>query len=131
MLSDDGGLKLLEGNADVINLCAILHQWDWNGQIRAAKRVVDFSKVGTMVVGYQIGGLKGREVETAAVGVKNFKHDVETWKKLREKISSETSTEWEVKAWLRDWDYLGWDQADMRWLPPDARVLDFVLTRSK
>ena len=121
-------LKGLESRVDVINVGAVLHQWNWVGQVACAERAVKFSKVGTLLVGYQIGCKDpGKEVE--AMGTKLWRHGVESWKRMWSEVEERTGTDWAVSVVLKEWEDLGWDRADMDWLPPDAVPLLFELER--
>lgn len=129
-------LKNLKGRVDVINISAVFHQWDWDTQIEAAKKVVAFSKPpgndlnsGTLVVGYQIGHLQGDATVNPYTKVKQYRHDPTTFAKMWDLVGEQTGTKWETKAWLRAWEYLNWDPEDQKWLDKDDRVLDFFVTR--
>lgn len=60
LLNPNDELKALEGKMDVISVTHVLHQWDWDGQVIAAKKLVSFSRPGSLVVGYQAGGTAGQ-----------------------------------------------------------------------
>jgi SAM-dependent methyltransferase len=61
ILNPNEELKSLEGKIDIISVTHVLHQWDWDGQVLAAMKLVSFSRPGTLIVGYQAGGVAGRQ----------------------------------------------------------------------
>ena len=122
-------LSMLKGQMDVINVSAVLHQWDWNGQVEAAREIAAFSKPGTLVVGYQIGNINAKEETNPATKHKQQRHDLESFAKMWAEVGEATGTTWKVEAWLRSWEHLGWDRDDQKWLGKDDRVIDFVVTR--
>lgn len=140
----DGGnveLKRLQGKVDVVHVSAVLHQWDWEAQVRAAKRIVEFSKPpgegigGTVVVGHQIGNAKAKEVALPATkGAVVWRHDPESWKRMWEVVGRETGTTWEVEmVGLLKWKDLGWyeGQYTQGWMEEDVRVLEWVVRRTE
>lgn len=37
---------------------------------------------------------------------KHYRHDPATWKRLWERVGSETGSRWEVEAWMEGWEGL-------------------------
>ena len=62
ILDPDSGLKALNGKVDIVITNQILHLFDWQGQIRAMKRIVECSRPETLVVGYQRAQIPPKEV---------------------------------------------------------------------
>ena len=123
-------VKALRGKTSIIHISAVLHQWDWNGQLEAAKKLVVFSKVGTLVVGHQIGNEEGKEVENPHFeGSKYWRQDPESLKKLWNEVAEQTGTKWEAQAWLRPWEVLGMGAKDAAFMEPGAAPVDFVVER--
>lgn len=118
---------------DVVEFSAVMHQWDWGTQLAALKQVIKFSKVETLVIGYQIGNQDGQEVERSmgTMKLRTFKQSPVTFKKLWDEAAQATDTKWEVSAYLRSWKSVGWDESDMKWLAPTDTVLDFVVRRTQ
>ena len=48
-------LDQLKGKMDIILVCQLLHLFDWEQQITAIKKMVDFSKIESVLLGYQRG----------------------------------------------------------------------------
>lgn len=122
-------LNMLKRQMDVINVCAVLHQWDWDGQVEAAREITAFSKLGTLVVGYQIGNIHAKEEANPATKHKQQRHNPESFAKMWAEVGEATGTKWKTEGWLRSWEHLGWDENDQKWLGKDDRVVDFVVTR--
>lgn len=130
--SKNEGLKKLGGRVDVINVGAVLHQFTWERQIEASKRLVEFSKSGTILVGYQVGAEEAGNWELEYVkGLVVWRHNPQSWGRMWTQVGEETDTKWDAKAWLRDWDGMGWNAADHAWQPGDARIIVFVVERRK
>jgi len=131
ILNCDGVAELdaLKREVDVVNVSAVLHRWDWKGQVEAAEKITAFSKVGTLIVGYQIGNINGNEEAGSATGHRQKRHNPESFAKMWDVVGKRTATKWESKAWLRSWEHIGWDENDSKWLEKDDKVIDFVVTR--
>ena len=130
--SEVAELKELKGKVDVISVSAVMHQFDWETQLAAAKQIVAFSKIGTLLMGYQIGNKVGREVEQPMGNtvLKTWKQSPDTWEELWKEAAEGTGTIWAVEAQLREFEEVGWDTSEgFAWLPPSDKVLDWVVRR--
>lgn len=47
----------LIGQVDILSVSMVLHPWDWNDQLEAAKTLVTFTKPGPLILGHQIGNV--------------------------------------------------------------------------
>jgi len=130
-MSSNPTLQKLEGTADVIFISQVLHQWNWSDQLRAAKRLVAFSKPGTLLAGCQIGNVNAREVKFGPEKVPLWRQNPESFTKLWEQAGVETGSNWKTEAWLRTWKDMGWDPQDQALMEEDDRVIDFVVTRTQ
>ena len=119
-------LELL-GNVDVINISAVLHQWDEEGRKEAVKQVIKFSKVGTLIVGYHIGNVKAHLIPV--YGTELWRDSAESYAEMWDEVGKETGTAWKTEASLMEWDKLGWDVEDLRFIREGDRVLEFAVTR--
>lgn len=122
-------LEALQGTADIVSISAVLHQWDWDNQIIGAKRIAALTRPGALVIGYQIGNIDGKVVMNKSLQLPQWRHDSNSFSKLWQQVGVETSTAWKTEARLVEWESLGWDPEDTKWLEPGDKVLDFVVTR--
>lgn len=110
IFDSEGPLKELEGKMDIVYVGLFLHQFDWEGQIKAGERIVRLmkNKPGVLVVGRQIGSTEAGLVSTGGKdGTISYRHNVESFKKYWTELGEKTGTEWRVEAKLvdvrRDW----------------------------
>ena len=131
MLSDDNPeLMKLKGKMDVIEISAVMHQWDWDMQVKAASKLVAFSKPGSMVVGYQMGNMEGKQLLNKSMKLVQWRHDPKSFEKMWNQVGKDTGTTWETKAWLRSWEDMGWNpNVHPNWRQPGDMALDFCVTR--
>lgn len=128
ILSDDKDLQQIPKAVDVISVSAVLHQWNWSTQLAAVQKLIAFSKRNTIVLGYQIG--RAEHCEVKGIGhTTQYLQSPESFAELWREASRATGTKWRVEAHIRTWEHVGWDAADMGWLDPQNRPLDFVVTR--
>jgi hypothetical protein len=127
-------LAQLSGQIDVISVTHVLHQWDWDTQVAAAKRLCGFSRPGSVVVGYQGGtsDIEARMKWNREHGQKEFTlHDPGTFRKMWDVVGEETSTEWTTEAEIRPWEELAYLSAETAYLGDDFALLRFLVTRTK
>ena len=123
-------LLALRGKIDIMNLTHVLHQWDWDGQVEAAKTLCSFSREGSIIVGCQMGNVVAQcPVLSAVNDIPQFRHNPDSFQRFWRVVSEETGTEWSCQAWLRTFEETGWDPEDWRWVEDGARGIAFVATR--
>ena len=61
ILNPNHELQELRGTMDMISITHVLHQWDWNTQIKVLKELVALSSASAMIMGFQIGTAGERE----------------------------------------------------------------------
>jgi SAM-dependent methyltransferase len=127
--TENPALQALSGRIDILSISAVLHQWNWNDQVEATKKIIAFTKPGAIVLGYQIGNVEAKEVVNGVLHLKLWRHDPASFAKMWDQAGAETGTTWETEARLRSWEDMGWDPADQAWMEPGDRVIDFVITR--
>lgn len=128
LFEDNPELEALKGKVDVISVSAVMHQWTWDKQVEAAKRIVAFSSgKDSIIFGHQVGHLEGRDVTLPQATT--FRHNAESQVRLWKQVGEETATKWNCQARLMDRDAVGWDPKDLSWMDPGDRVLDYVVTR--
>ncbi|PVI01819.1 hypothetical protein DM02DRAFT_524319 [Periconia macrospinosa] len=131
LLNPSEQMRALEGKIDVFGATHLLHNWDWETQVRAAANIVGLSKVGAMVVGFQVGTSN----EGPTWNPKNGKekpelHNLSTFKRLWEETAKTTGTKWNVESRLRDWQDLGHRANETVYLGPESRILEFLVSRT-
>ncbi|KAL6719444.1 hypothetical protein ACLMJK_003684 [Lecanora helva] len=130
LASENADLDKILGKIDIISVSAVLHQWLWEKQVEAAKKLVQYSSgPRAMIVGYQIGNQRSRELIMNGTTVPVRRHDPVSFARMWDQVGSETGTKWQTIAELRWWSDLGWDPKDYQWMDKGDRVLDFVVTR--
>ncbi|GAM41070.1 hypothetical protein TCE0_041r13910 [Talaromyces pinophilus] len=124
--------QALRATADIVSISAVLHQWDWDDQIKAAKKVVALTKgPDALVVGHQIGNVEAKQVWNKALQVHHWRHTPESFAKLWDQVGAETGTAWKTEGKLLSFEEMGWDPEDNRWMEPGDKALNFVVTRLK
>jgi hypothetical protein len=125
-------LSALEGNFDVIQVTHVFHQWGWKGQIEAAKKVVNFSKPGSVIVGFQAGTAGGTTKEPGEDSAHSWmRQDPESWAEMWDIVGKETGTRWKSDAVLLPYSALGVVASDVEYLGPLSRILRFVVIRQQ
>ncbi|KAK3173825.1 hypothetical protein OEA41_007157 [Lepraria neglecta] len=128
----------LQGKLDILLANQVFHLFDWERQVEAGKNMVALSRLGTWLVGYQIGSSVGRAVpvrtttggEAGGAGSKTkFFHTPETWREMWRQVQRETGTEWEVESSLRPLKEWGLEDEDSAWMGPAARGFEFIVRR--
>ncbi len=121
-------LQLLNGQMDIIIACQFLHLFDWDKQVIAAKRIVELSRPGSVLVGFQRAQVRAQEL-MRPWGPMYF-HNAETFKKMWSQVEDETETKWDLSISLvdlqKDW---GLEAEDVEWMPSGHRGINFVITR--
>ena len=110
-LHDTPAMDQLQGKVTFLNSGFFLHLWNWDGQIRVAKRMVNLlvPKKGALITGVSAGSLAPGEWDNNPHGGRPmFLHDNNTFTRLWQQIEAETSTKWKVFTTLDIAD--GFDQ---------------------
>ncbi|KAI0157123.1 hypothetical protein GGR52DRAFT_190880 [Hypoxylon sp. FL1284] len=122
-------LVALKGGVDVVVVSQVLHQWDWDNQLRAAQALTTFTRPGSMIVGNQIGNPEAQAISLRPGSAALWRHNPDTFAKMFEAVGDATGTRWETQAWLRTFEEMGWDAEDGAWMEPNVRVIEFVAKR--
>ena len=122
-------VKTLKGKVDIINLAYVLHQWNWEGQVRAAKKVAEFTRKGSLIVGIQVGHVVEGERVARMMPIKQFRHTTESFQRMWREAGKEMGVEWKVEVQMKECGDLGWDERDYEWIEEGWRILEFVVER--
>ena len=130
-LSDDNQqLTALKGKVDILSELQVVHQWDWDGQATAFKRLATFLKgPGAMIVGNQIGNPEAQSVALQPLQVSMWRHNSESFSKMWDQIGRETGTKWETQTWMRTFEDMEWDPADGAWMEDGVGIVEFSVKR--
>jgi len=128
ILNPNAALQALAGKIDIICINQVLHQWDRDTQVMACKQLCVLSKVGSLVVGLQIGS-RLDEKDRGVAKFKGFGHNVETFRRMWDVVGKEMGMEWKCEADLKTWDEVEFDAEETAYLGEDACVLQFVVRR--
>ena len=84
MASDLGQLN---EKMDIIIACQFFHLFEWEKQVAAMKRVVEFSPPGAVVIGYQQAQVEAKEIPRS--WGRMFFHDTESFQKIWRQVEAE------------------------------------------
>lgn len=129
MMDEKGSLQEFHHSVDIIHVSKVMHQWDWENQIKACHRLVQLSRQNTMIVGDQMGGETAHELFPYPGLPGMWMHNERSWRMMWEEVSNTTSTKWEAETWVRSIEDMGWERAEYEWLRNDAIVLMFAVKR--
>lgn len=104
---EEGVLAELDGAVDFVYAGAFFHLFGLEEQVKAVRRLVKLlRKGGGVVVGRQSGGKGGDvgEVEGPR-GRSWFRHDLESWRGVWERVGRETGTRWRVEGGVEEREY--------------------------
>lgn len=128
----DSKLMQLDGKLSIVLAHSFFHLFDYEGQVKAVKRVIKLLKPepGVMVFGRQGAMLEPGSFEHVNVKDRVYWHNVESWEKLWKQAGEETGTEWRVEAKLGDEDLvkrMGLTETNL--IPKSSRFMTFTIRR--
>jgi SAM-dependent methyltransferase len=131
ILNPNEDLKALTGKMDIISVTHVLHQWEFEGQLAAAKQLSLYSRPGTIVIGYQVGRVEGSTLKSGEIGssYQNMLHDLGSWKEMWHKVGEATGTKWTSDTKLRTWKECGYNPEETAYLGENSGLLEFVVAR--
>jgi hypothetical protein len=109
ILSDNTAFASLKSRVDFVSVFQLLHQWNWNGQLEAAKTLANFTKPGSMIVGNQIGNQDAREYTIKPATTQVYRQNAESMEKLWNQVGEQTGTKWKTQVWMLSFEEMGWD----------------------
>ena len=100
--STPSGMSTVEGKMDVIHVASVLHSWQWDEQIFAAKRLVSLTKpvAGSLIVGNQLGSLNAGEYAMPTGKGYNYRHDEASMRRFWGQVGEETGSDWKIDSGL-------------------------------
>lgn len=104
------GLTDLYGKIDIIYIGSFLHLFGYTQQVEVCVKIVKLlnDKVGSMVLGRQVGDPNPGEYHAQTQGVKFImRHSPETFAQMWEEVGKLTGTKWQVDANLKKIDDKG------------------------
>ena len=130
VLFPNSTLTALRGKVDILYITHVLHQWDWETQVKCLVQLVGLSSgPGAIVVGFQVGSVGERNILPSGLAKSDaYWHNPRSFAEIWDRVSRETGTRWESKASLMTWEEVGWDPKDIEYLGSDARVIQFVVS---
>ncbi|KAI1303859.1 hypothetical protein F5Y03DRAFT_359277 [Xylaria venustula] len=122
-------LAALKGQVNIILVSQLLHQWDFDNQVKAVETLATFTKPGSWIVGNQIGNPVAQDVQFKSLSATVWRHNPDSFAKMFQAVSTATGSKWETQAWLRSFPEMGWDEKDGAWMEPNVGVIEFVARR--
>lgn len=122
-------LHHLDGKVDIVWASSFFHLFDWDGQIKAAKRIVQMMKPapGSFICGRQGGKADPGSFVHVKKELTSYWHNEESWAKLWKQVGEETGTEWKVDAALGGEDMSKKVKSNL--IPGGTRFLTFAIRR--
>ena len=128
LLDDVSELRKWDGMMDVIIANMIIHLFDWDGQIVALKNLVELSRPGALVLGYQRAQVPPVSKERPW-GTMYF-HDENTFRQIWEIVQQKTHQVWDLEIRLVPLSEWGMEPEDVEWMPEGKVGLNFVAKRT-
>ena len=131
VLFPNAQLMALREKIDILYITHVLHQWDWENQVKCLVQLVGLSSgPGAIVAGFQIGSAGERKILASGLAKSDvYWHNPTSFAEIWDRVSRETGTRWKSNASLMTWEEVGWNPKDTEYLGSAARVLQFVVTR--
>ncbi|KAL9088165.1 MAG: hypothetical protein Q9165_006292 [Trypethelium subeluteriae] len=130
-MKESAALEGTEGGVvDVIYVSQVLHQFDFERGVVAAKNMLGLMRgPDSRIVGAQVGAVVGRESKGYGAGPQAWVHDQESWKRMWQRAGGETGIELEVETRMKLWQDYGVDPAVTSYMGDDTRILEFDVRR--
>lgn len=125
----DASIKQLDGKIDIIHAASFFHLFNWDGQIKVAKRFVSLlnPEAGVLVIGRQMANVEAGEY--SFYGKTPYRHNDESFKRMWKLVGDETGTNWQVDARIEDSTLLKKHGPLFEWAPPGSCALSFTVRR--
>jgi hypothetical protein len=125
----ESGLKELDGKLDIVHAASFFHLFDWDGQVKAAKRVVQLlkPKPGVLIFGRQGGNSQAGDIKHVIKDQTAYWHNPESWARLWKQVGDETGSNWETEAFLSEEDLT--KRMNAKIVPAGTRFMHFSIRR--
>lgn len=134
VFDDKSTLQQLTGKFDIVHAASFFHLFDWDGQVAAAKRIVNLMNPASksLIFGRQAGRVNSGDFTAEVEQTKRrYWHNPESWAKLWRQVGEETGTEWIVEADFNDQaDVPGNKRGMAAFIPEDTRFMRFTVRRA-
>ena len=132
ILHPNEALQALHSSIGIISITHVFHQWGWDDQIAAGMQLTALSRPGTLVVGFQVGTVGENLIKASDLAKSDcYWHSPETFQRMWNQVGEETGTAWASEAQLKTWEEIGWDPQETAYLGEEARILQFVVHRTR
>jgi SAM-dependent methyltransferase len=125
--TDPAWAELRARGADVVHCSAFLHLFPLAEQQTAAQHIARLVRPGGVVVGRQVGSAAPGDVPAVQDGSLSYRHDVDTFAALWDRVGEETGTRWKTEGTM---DMVGVN-ASSPVEDANSRRLLFTVTRVK
>ena len=129
-------LEALKGQIDIVLATQFFHLFDWNKQVELGVRILELTRPGAIIAGYQIGSWWAAEVATGKDGKKGstenerkYYHNIWSWKNLWKEVEKKTGIKCTVEASLKSLSAWHAEKEDYNWMGFLARGLEFSVVR--
>jgi hypothetical protein len=125
----ESGLQDLDGKLDIVHAASFFHLFDWDGQVKAAKRIVALLKAepGVLVFGRQGGNPQAGAIVHVIKDQTAYWHNPESWARLWKQVGEETGSKWEVEAFMGEEDLT--KRMNAKIVPAGMRFMTFSIRR--
>ena len=120
-------LQQLDGKMDIILACQFLHLLNQEQQILVTKSIVQFSRPGSVVIGYQRAHPETCNI-ARPFGVM-FLHNLDTFRDMWRQVEGETGTKWRVEVEMVDLAEWRLEKEDCERMPLSWAGINFVVKR--
>ncbi len=130
VLDPDSALRDVDGQFNIAYTASFFHLFDWNTQVRAAKRVVQLLKPepGSLIIGRQGGKVEAGDFSQIKKELTSYWHNEDSWVKLWTEVGNQTNSRWQVEATLGE-EVDSPKQMKTRLVPDGVRYLTFAVRR--
>jgi len=126
VFDDTANWEPLQKRFDFLHITSFLHIWNWDGQIKAAERLVKLvrSKPGSLLVGSGLGTTVSGEFPNLEGTGTNFRQSDESFARFWKEVGERTGTNWEVRSEVKKAPASKQNEGQ-KWADPNMGILSF------